>query len=55
MAHLNEIFLRKRASEILLDKLENATIFDEEKEKQIPVFSASGKYISYYFNNTSAY
>ncbi len=40
----NETFLRKRSAQIVLEKVENATIFDKEKEMLIPRFKMPGKY-----------
>ena len=40
----SESYLRNRSKEILEEKTEDATIFDERKEQQVPRFNPEGKY-----------
>ena len=43
MPALSEVYLRKRSLEILKEKTEEVSFFDEDKEAAIPVFDPNGK------------
>lgn len=45
MPALTEEFLRKRSGEILIEKTEQITIFDTNKEKSIPRFTPKGMFV----------